>query len=317
MGGFYSLTINLHNSYKFMYHINKVMNLNPSIPLHLIESFLAVVKNGTLQEAATELQITQPALSKQMFQLEGLLPFKLFVHVGRKKVLTHYGQSLYDVLAPRFLHTQELIQQTSLLFTKPDDVKVKVCGRGELLDLLMTNLEFSGQVTFSQMNNAEAIDSVLKRKSDIGIVHSSIDTSELVLKPLLTNSFVLAIPKSFFKGKKIDEREIPRTLKISPCVLYKTDDPVLNSLREWGLAVSDLKTSRVYSNYSSLAKMVDLGKAWAMLPTHIEVSKTRNFITPIKRESSTHRKFYLCYRPELKSAVWFKDFLGGLRAFLD
>lgn len=291
------------------------MNYHPHIPYHLIESFLAVVTEGTLVEAAKKLQLTQPALSKQMNQLENLLPYRVFATVGRKKVLTHYGQSLFDVLSPKFSQTQELIQQTSLTFSRPQDVKIKICGRGELLDLLITHLDFSGQATFSQMSNPAAIESVLNRRSDIGIVHSAIDSSELILKPFLSNSFKLAVPKSLIKDREVKNTQIGQLLKKSPCILYKLDDPVvINSLKEWNLEVSDLKITRIYSNYSSLAKLVELGRGWTILPSHIQLSKANNLIIPIRSKSSFNRKFYLCYRTELKSASWFKDFLNSLKS---
>lgn len=59
-----------------------------------LESFLAVVENGSFSEAAERQYLTQPAVSKRIAGLEGELGFRLFDRIGRKVKLTEAGQTL-------------------------------------------------------------------------------------------------------------------------------------------------------------------------------------------------------------------------------
>jgi|SRR5579871_2207961 len=57
-------------------------------------TFVAVAELGTVSKAAQRLRIAQPALSRQISDLEGELGFKLFDRVGRRLLLTSEGGQL-------------------------------------------------------------------------------------------------------------------------------------------------------------------------------------------------------------------------------
>ena len=281
------------------------MNQN-RIPHYLIESFLAAAEEASLLEAGERLGITQSTLSKQMILLEGMLPHKVFAFEGRKKILTSFGQSLYDSLAPKFTNIQELIEQTSASFSTPDNVHVRICGRGELLDMVAMSLSFPGNMTFMPMDNNSALETVLSRKADIAIVHSGVDSNDIVMRPLLTNSFKLAVPKALAKSKPKSEKELSQL----PWLIYKAQDPVLEKFfKEWGIDAHDLKVSRIYPNYTTLSKMVEKGLGVAILPSQIEVDESLAHVIPVSVKSDLNRKFYYCYRKDLASSGWFKELL--------
>lgn len=74
---------------------------------HLLRSFLAIARAGTLRQAAENLDISQPALSKQLRRLEQTLGQALFRRHGRGMAPTAAGQSLFAQLS----HGFELIDQ--------------------------------------------------------------------------------------------------------------------------------------------------------------------------------------------------------------
>jgi DNA-binding transcriptional LysR family regulator len=59
-----------------------------------LSTFIAVAEHGTVSKAAEVLRITQPALSRQIGDLQQELGFKLFERVGRRLVLTAEGEQL-------------------------------------------------------------------------------------------------------------------------------------------------------------------------------------------------------------------------------
>lgn len=293
------------------------MNQNSPIPHYLIESFLAAVEGPTFQKAAERLTLTQSALSRQMLHLEELLPHPLFTFEGRKKVLTKYGQTLYDLLSPQFSQTQGLIEQASLLYSEPAKAQIKVCGRGELLDMVAANLKFDGQVSFFSMDSYQALQSVLHRECDIGIVYSSVDSAELVLKPFFTNRLRIVVPKALLRTKPSSKEDLAEKLQTLPCLLYKYDDPVVEKfLSDYGLRFSELNISRIYSNYTSLLRMINANLGWSVIPSNMEIAEDRYHVFQHTGRSQDERNFYLCYRKELTAAVWFKDLLKEFKAII-
>ena len=61
-----------------------------------IQYFLTIVKHGSFTEAAQVLSVSQPAISKQIRQLEEELGCSLFTRSGRTLSLTPAGQAYHD-----------------------------------------------------------------------------------------------------------------------------------------------------------------------------------------------------------------------------
>jgi DNA-binding transcriptional LysR family regulator len=59
-----------------------------------VRTFVTIADLGTISRAAEHLHITQPALSRQLANLEGELGIKLFDRVGRRLLLTSEGVQL-------------------------------------------------------------------------------------------------------------------------------------------------------------------------------------------------------------------------------
>src|SRR5688500_9405395 len=64
--------------------------------LRQVRTFLAVADLGTVSKAAEQLHTTQPALSRQIVNLEIELGLKLFDRVGRRLLLTTEGGQLLN-----------------------------------------------------------------------------------------------------------------------------------------------------------------------------------------------------------------------------
>ena len=63
--------------------------------LRQIETFLAVIEEGTFSAGATRLKVSQPTVSKLIDALERGLGYKLFRRMGVRVVPTDQGMALY------------------------------------------------------------------------------------------------------------------------------------------------------------------------------------------------------------------------------
>jgi DNA-binding transcriptional LysR family regulator len=62
--------------------------------LRHLRYFVAVVEAGSVSRAAARLRLTQPALSRQIRDLEAGLGVRLFDRIGRRMELTAEGEDL-------------------------------------------------------------------------------------------------------------------------------------------------------------------------------------------------------------------------------
>lgn len=60
-----------------------------------LEYFLTILKFNSISKAASELYITQPALSQQLIHLEKELDTKLFYRKGNSLILTEAGGAIF------------------------------------------------------------------------------------------------------------------------------------------------------------------------------------------------------------------------------
>src|SRR3954463_14037655 len=69
-------------------------NRSVRMDLRRLKTFVAVAELGTVTKAAVHLRIGQPALSRQISDLQQELGLRLFDRVGRRLILTAQGKQL-------------------------------------------------------------------------------------------------------------------------------------------------------------------------------------------------------------------------------
>ncbi len=75
-----------------MFHITCVMNWDAQLRLRHIRCFLEVARVESVSQAAARLNVTQPAVSRSLKELEDMLGAKLFDRVGRGVRLSEAGR---------------------------------------------------------------------------------------------------------------------------------------------------------------------------------------------------------------------------------
>lgn len=85
--------------------------------LHVLKNFLEIAREENMTAAAARLHISQPALSRQMADLEKELGKKLFVRTNRKTLLTEDGM----LLRKRATEIVALVQKTEEEFASSQD----------------------------------------------------------------------------------------------------------------------------------------------------------------------------------------------------
>src|SRR5918992_1697505 len=98
-----------------------------------LRTFVAVADQGTVSKASIRLGIAQPALSRQIKDLEDELGIRLFDRIRRRLVLTGEGEQLLAHCRGILGAVGSLSEQTELL-RRPDAGVLKVAATPQTID---------------------------------------------------------------------------------------------------------------------------------------------------------------------------------------
>jgi DNA-binding transcriptional LysR family regulator len=167
------------------------MNFNQLLIFHKV----AEKKNFT--RAAEELYISQPAVSKQVQELEKTLGQSLFLQVGRKIYLTEAGQLLFDYAHKIFaLSAEAEVALDELRFLERGHLAVgasTTVGTYLLPEILgRYRASYPHVELFLDIANTEDVQQkLLAHKVEVGIVEGSVSHSELVYSTWRFDELVL------------------------------------------------------------------------------------------------------------------------------
>ena len=95
--------------------------------LRQARTFVTVAELGTVSKAALRLRIAQPALSRQIIDLEHELGLRLFDRVGRRLLLTGEGEQLLPACRV-LLNCASAVTEQAQLLTQGDTGVLKIAG---------------------------------------------------------------------------------------------------------------------------------------------------------------------------------------------
>ncbi|WP_019508392.1 LysR family transcriptional regulator [Pleurocapsa sp. PCC 7319] len=168
--------------------------------LRQLRYFVAVAQELHFGKAAERLQITQPALSKQIRVLETELEIQLFIRTKRTVNLTKAGEVF-------FAQAQQLLQQA--------EEAIQLAKRTASGEVGRLNIGFTATATYTVLPElirkfrsrypqvevemlelcTEAQVATLNRgEIDLGFLHPPIDSRGLEIYPILSEDFILVLP---------------------------------------------------------------------------------------------------------------------------
>ena len=257
--------------------------------------YLEIVnKKGTLAAAANELQITQPALSSAISELERKIGLQLFEKKGRRKVLTASGQLVTEFAKETLYRARELSELLS----------INNRGRGGSLNIGMIDAA-------SLYLLPTAIEAFKNETPDIKL-YITVNDSDTLTEQL--ENFEIDI--AFVVSK--DENSLPHSRLISTLILEESlllCNPIANKetpMKEWalypdksrtralideGIQALELEPNTIVqsSNPQILRQLVALGLATSILPEqvakennniHVGREIARRRITALRRANS-------------------------------
>ena len=189
-----------------------------NIDFELYRIFYTVANNGNITAAAKELNISQPAISKSIKNLEEQLGGTLFIRTKRGVILTSEGKEFYNYIKKAI----EYITSAENKFT-------------DLINLETGCIRIGISTTLTKEFLLPYLEKFHKLYPNIDIMISTNISSELLTK--LRNGLIDIVILNLNNKKYDDDIEIIKCKEINDCFVINNDYLNLNNLN---LSIKDL-----------------------------------------------------------------------------
>ncbi len=237
-----------------------------------LRAFLAVAKSQSFSHAATQLHLTQPAVSKRIAALESELRAKLFDRVGKKISLTEAGRALL----PRAQHILDEVADSRRMLS---NLSGRVAGRLSIgtshhigLHRLPPVLRAyhtahpDVELDLRFMDSEAACTAVARGELELGIVTLPLEPDEkLIVTPIWDDPLGIIVAPHHPLAKTKTVR--PELLADYPAILpgkgTYTREILERAFAPLGIPVP----AKMSTNYLETIKMLVLiGLGWSVLP---------------------------------------------------
>lgn len=153
----------------------------PDMDLRHLRTFVTVAELGTVSKAAASLRVAQPALSRQIMDLEDELGVRLFDRIRRRLVLTGEGEQLLGGCRGILTDIASLKDRAQLL-RRPDAGTLKVAATPQTIDGVLSVFlpRYARDRPNVRIKLSEAIGTALLAMLERGEVHVVVTTAGLV-----------------------------------------------------------------------------------------------------------------------------------------
>lgn len=272
-----------------------------------LKVFHTVARRLNFTKAANELNITQPAVTKHIKEIENYLKIKLFDRNGTKIKLTNAGEIL--------------LSYTGQLFSTYQKIEFEI---GVLNEQYKGNLKLGASTTIAQyilpailaafhqrypeikvslvIQNSEVIEDMLSRRTiDLGLIEAQIKNRNFQYIPFLKDEIVLVArnkhPLAITNSLKLDQlHSIPMVIREPGSGTLETID---FALREKGIKLKDLQYEIQLGNAESIKSYVIHSDAMAFLSIQSIVQELKSkSLKIIDIENLTIERYFHFISPE-------------------
>jgi DNA-binding transcriptional LysR family regulator len=232
-----------------------------ALELSELHSFLVLTNHLHFGQAAEELRVSQPALTKQIQRLEAKLGGPLLLRGYRRVTLTPAGEILRD-RARNLLRESEIAEHMARLAVGGKAGLLRIgfgitslaAGLPDILTRFRQRFP-EVQVSMRDMSTPDQIEALEDGNIDVGFVRLPVERDELVSVPVLEETLVAAIPSGMTcRGGLPSLRKEPFVV-ISRSVSVSLFDHLVRTCRAAGFS------PRIVQEVSELFTVLNLVRA--------------------------------------------------------
>ncbi len=247
--------------------------------LRYIEMFQAILQAGTLTDAASLLNISQPAATKLLQQAERRLGFPLFVRAKGRLHLTPESAMLRGQMERIFDELRDL-QRLASNIARADKYLLRVVSTPTLANAIIpksiTRLRRQlGQtsVELSTQHSREMLKSIVLREVDIGFTLQELNHPDVRCEPLCTGPLALIAPPGTWSGREAFQPITIDYLSDAPLVGITNTDNFGRQLQAYLEELDPPPRTSIWVQTYQIAKdLVCAGEGYALVDPFTAVS---------------------------------------------
>ena len=290
----------------------KVIVLN----IENLKMFCLVVDEGSISQAARLSFVSQPAVTRQINQLENFYGTLLFDRTGGKLKVTEAGKLLYPyakTIVNDFNRSKEAVQQE----TGKYNANLQVGATFTIGEYLLPSLlgRFKKQkpdikVTLTIKNTPSILEDLTNDVIDLALVEGIVENNDLTVEKFADDELILVCAPDHKWEKKIDLEELVNERMIWRESISGTRLIVENMLREYGV-LEKIDSYMEIGSTQAIKSAVEAGLGVSILP---RLTVSRELEQGTLREVSMDgvnltRNLWMVRKPQRFSKAWISDFL--------
>ncbi len=294
-----------------------------------LESFVAVVQNGSFTKAAEALYTTQPTISNHIKQLEIDYDCQLFARTTKSLHLTERGQQLYDTAVKIMRLHRNILSNWSGVENKNIRIGASSTPASYLLPQVIEDFKKAHPDTrfyLDQGDSQQVVAGVLDNQYDLGFVGINTSESELLCEPFYQDKIVLIAP-DIERFRMYKQHEINwHHLLSEPMVMRKSGSGTqLNANRiihQLGIQDYELNVVARAGDHETVNRLVASGLGVSLVSelsakANLKDAKILTFELPMdhKLYPTSRRDFYVIQRTNKELSEITQEFKNRILSF--
>ena len=259
-----------------------------------IEIFYEVYKNSSMTAAAAALNISQPAISKTLGNIEKNLNFKLFLRKGKKLIPTHEADDLFEHASVVHSQLKSFNAIANTYKTRSVDFinigTTPSLAEGIIPQIIEKYNMIKPEVKFNliNLNSIDLIEDRYKPDIDLTICFNAKNSSSLRSIVIKEGSHCLISPKKFLLDDEVYLKDLTHLpfIEITNLLSFYEESSISNYLKNNLINMNTLVKTDSYSSALSIVNnqmaisIIDDNTAKKADPYTIKISKIldKNFI---------------------------------------
>jgi DNA-binding transcriptional LysR family regulator len=259
-----------------------------SLNLDQLRTFVEVVAQGSFTAAAKELNLTQPAVTHQIQELERRLNVALVERLGKRAYLTEAGEKLIEY-ARSLLDEDSRARSEMRRFDDGWLGRVRIGTSMTVLMYLLPPLLRQLKTDHPQLEiNLKAglttatLEGLRTNALDLGLCALPVEDPAFEVTPLFKDELVAILPSGM---KRIPNKVTPGFLSQSPLILTNKNSALCKTVTGWLGARTPLKPVMEFDNVEAIKSVVEVGLGASIVPSLSlgagHVSKSNMVVRPL------------------------------------
>ena len=270
------------------------MNLNQ------LKLFYLAVKYKNLGDAAAELNITQPAVTKGIKRLQEYYEVRFVERVGRKLELTAAGKALYDI-ADKIFSLERMAEECIRDFQTADAQQLRIhasesFGAYYLPELInqFKSLNPAVSLTVDISPTPKIVRTTLALQNEIGFISYPVEHEKLLLTEVLEEKLIFIVSPGHRLGAVRALR--PQDLEGQAMIMHEQGSALRKAFEEFlGIEKVDITKHLEFSNNEAIKRAVTEGDGIALISEKVaweEIRTGKLKAVPVHGPQLT-RSFYM------------------------